>query len=178
MLQEMRINLKGKHMNKYVVNRGGNKSSGYNNDIIDTGSLADDRKMATNFEKFRLLMWKNFLIQHRHPYQTLLEMIVPVFFSIILIGLRSLVVPKIVSNNTFYESFDINTLQPLRWVNVIEWRKWSIKISTVNYWQWAKVDRIPYQRVEISIFATKLNTKWFGGCSRRIIKTRWTRWSE
>lgn len=114
MLQAMRINLKGKHMNKYVVNRGGNKSSGYNSDIIDTGSLADDRKMATNFEKFRLLMWKNFLIQHRHPYQTLLEMIVPVFFSIILIGLRSLVVPKIVSNNTFYESFDINTLQPLR----------------------------------------------------------------
>lgn len=74
--------------------------------------------MTFIFAKFRLLMWKNFLIHYRHPTQTVLEVMVPVLFSIIMIGIRSLVDPDENPNNTFYEPFSINTLEPLRLVFV------------------------------------------------------------
>lgn len=89
--------------------------------IIEMGTNAappiyDERKMASNFDKFRLLMWKNFLIQYRHPIQTVLEIMVPVLFSVILILIRSIVDPDIYSNKTVYKPFHINTLYPLRLV--------------------------------------------------------------
>ena len=38
-----------------------------------TDVIIDGFKMASNFDTFRLLMWKNFLIQYRHKTRTLLE---------------------------------------------------------------------------------------------------------
>ncbi|KAF5269887.1 hypothetical protein FQR65_LT05685 [Abscondita terminalis] len=49
--------------------------------------------MTSKLDKFILLMWKNFLLQWRHPIQTALEIIVPIIFTIILVVLRSLVHP-------------------------------------------------------------------------------------
>lgn len=74
----------------------------------------DEKKMATNLVKFRLLMWKNFLIQYRHPYQIVMELLVSVLFSIALVILRSLVNPIENSTDTFYMSFLFNSLDPLR----------------------------------------------------------------
>ncbi|XP_055298016.1 phospholipid-transporting ATPase ABCA3-like isoform X5 [Sitodiplosis mosellana] len=76
--------------------------------------MYEDRKMANNFDKFRLLMWKNFLLQYRHKIQTAAEIMVPVLFSVILILIRSIVDPDIYPNNTIYNSFDISDLRPLR----------------------------------------------------------------
>lgn len=90
--------------------------------IINMGTNAappmygDDRKSATNLDKFRLLMWKNFLLQYRHKIQTVIEIMVPVLFSVILILIRSIVSPDIFQNNTYYSPFEINTLKPLRLV--------------------------------------------------------------
>lgn len=50
--------------------------------------LGEERKMASNFDKFRLLMWKNGLLQWRHKVQTIVEIMVPVLFSVILILIR------------------------------------------------------------------------------------------
>lgn len=74
----------------------------------------DDRKMASNWDKFRLLMWKNFLLQYRHKIQTIVEIMVPVLFSVILILIRSIVSPDVFPDSVHYKPFEINTLKPLR----------------------------------------------------------------
>lgn len=77
----------------------------------------DGRKLAKNFDKFCLLMWKNFLIQYRHPIQTALEILIPAVFSLILISIRSIISPDVFPNSTMYQPFQINTLAPLRLVS-------------------------------------------------------------
>lgn len=74
----------------------------------------DDYKMASNFDKFRLLMWKNFLLQYRHRVQTIVEILVPVLFSVILVLIRSIVDPDLFPANTIYKPFEINNINPLR----------------------------------------------------------------
>lgn len=49
--------------------------------------------MGRKIDKFMLLMWKNFLIQWRHPKQTLVEILAPVLFTSLLVIVRSLVDP-------------------------------------------------------------------------------------
>ncbi len=48
---------------------------------------------ATNWDKFRLLMWKNWLLQYRHKTQTIVQLLVPVVFSALLVLIRGLVDP-------------------------------------------------------------------------------------
>lgn len=81
-------------------------------DDTDTG-----HRMANNWDKFRLLMWKNSLLQWRHKVQTLVEVLVPVLFSVILIFIRSMVDPDYYHEPTRYNPFEINTLHPLRYVS-------------------------------------------------------------
>ncbi|KAM3964391.1 LOW QUALITY PROTEIN: phospholipid-transporting ATPase ABCA3 [Aphomia sociella] len=47
----------------------------------------------SNFEKLKLLIWKNFLLQRRHKWQTIFEILSPVIFSLFLILVRCLVDP-------------------------------------------------------------------------------------
>ncbi|XP_060519226.1 phospholipid-transporting ATPase ABCA3 isoform X2 [Cylas formicarius] len=63
-----------------------NDRDSYNSTPVET--------MGNKFDKFRLLMWKNWLLQYRKPLQTIIEIIAPVLFSIILVVIRSLVDPK------------------------------------------------------------------------------------
>lgn len=76
--------------------------------------FAERPQEATNWEKFRLLTWKNFLLQWRRKLQTVIEILVPVLFSALLVFIRSLVVPEIYPNATVYHPFPINNLDPLR----------------------------------------------------------------
>ncbi len=48
-------------------------------------------KKTSNFAKFRLLMWKNWLLQWRHKLRTVVEILAPVIFSAILVIIRGLV---------------------------------------------------------------------------------------
>lgn len=50
--------------------------------------------MGRKLDKFLLLMWKNWLLQYRKPLQTLVEVLAPVLFSILLVVIRSLVDPE------------------------------------------------------------------------------------
>lgn len=48
----------------------------------------------SNFEKLKLLVWKNFVLQKRHKWQTIFEIASPVIFSLFLILIRCLVDPQ------------------------------------------------------------------------------------
>ncbi|KAG4071964.1 hypothetical protein HA402_006125 [Bradysia odoriphaga] len=45
---------------------------------------------TSNFAKFRLLMWKNWLIQWRHKLRTVVEILAPAVFSVLLVIIRGL----------------------------------------------------------------------------------------
>ena len=55
----------------------------------------------------KLLLWKNYILQLRHPWVTLFEVIIPCLFvaSIAIIRVQVEVTPY--DNSTFYPSFDI-----------------------------------------------------------------------
>lgn len=69
---------------------------------------------ASNFDKFRLLMWKNLLLQWRHKVQLFFEILVPVVFSALLVVIRSLVDPEAIPDVTHYQPCSINNLNDLR----------------------------------------------------------------
>ncbi|XP_053672341.1 phospholipid-transporting ATPase ABCA3-like [Anopheles nili] len=67
--------------------------------------------MATsNWEKFVLLLWKNWILQKRHIVQTLFEVLVPVLCCSILLLVRGLVDPKFVDRNTVFEPLETDRI--------------------------------------------------------------------
>lgn len=71
--------------------------------------------MATsNFQKFRLLLWKNYVLQKRHKWQTVLEILLPLVFVVVLVIVRDLV------NSDIYE--DGMSYPPWSPLNVSETR--------------------------------------------------------
>lgn len=69
--------------------------------------------MTTKWEKFCLLMWKNFLLQRRHKLQTFLEIIIPALFSLLVVMIRSLVDPDVYEENTIYKPLGLNSMSDL-----------------------------------------------------------------
>lgn len=81
-------------------------------------------------------MWKNFMVQYRHRVQTLIQILLPVVFSICLIIIRSFVKPTEYPYNTTYKSFDPATLDSLRALE-------EDGLSTIKEWRlvyWPKND--------------------------------------
>lgn len=69
--------------------------------------------MTTKWEKFCLLMWKNFLLQWRHKLQTLLEILIPALFSLLVVLIRSLVDPDVYQEATIYKPLGLNSMSDL-----------------------------------------------------------------
>lgn len=72
------------------------------------------RRRHNSFNKFWLLIWKNFMLQYRHPVQTVIQFMLPVVFSALLVLIRSFILPVIHPDNTTYIPLPIATLEPLR----------------------------------------------------------------
>lgn len=67
--------------------------------------------MATNiFQKFWLLLWKNWIIQSRHWIQTIFEIALPVAFASLLILIRALLNPTIYDQPTYYKPLELNSI--------------------------------------------------------------------
>lgn len=76
-------------------------------------------RRTSNWDKFRLLMWKNFLLQWRHKTQAIIEILVPVLFSALLVLIRYLVDPTVFDQPTHYKPFGVDTLEPSKYAKII-----------------------------------------------------------
>lgn len=65
------------------------------------------KKLKVFFSQLSLLLWKIFTIQKRSILGTILELIVPVLFTIALLPIRSLIKSEHHSNTTTYKPFDL-----------------------------------------------------------------------
>lgn len=66
--------------------------------------------MTSKWEKFCLLMWKNWLLQWRHKIQTLFEILMPALFSMLVVMIRSLVDPTVFEDVSIYKPLDLSSL--------------------------------------------------------------------
>ncbi|XP_058124968.1 phospholipid-transporting ATPase ABCA3-like [Anopheles ziemanni] len=70
--------------------------------------------MATsNWDKFVLLLWKNWILQKRHYVQTLIEVLIPVLCCSILLLVRGLVDPEYVDRNTVFQPLETDRVTHL-----------------------------------------------------------------
>ena len=57
---------------------------------------------------FSLLLWKHFLIQFRHPFQSVVEIVVPCFLVLLISIFRSSVEVTIYNTPIIYDAFNFN----------------------------------------------------------------------
>lgn len=69
---------------------------------------------SSGWNKFRLLMWKNWLIQWRHKVQTIVELLMPVLCTGVLVMLRALVEVRDFPDDSLYPPVAFDTLDYLR----------------------------------------------------------------
>lgn len=70
---------------------------------------------TSNWDKFRLLLWKNWVIQKRHYVQTLFEITIPVLACSLLILVRGLVNPSTYTKPTNFESLNVSSIANIRY---------------------------------------------------------------
>lgn len=63
--------------------------------------------MLSNFEKFTLLMWKNYRLQVRRPFSTIVELIVPFIFLALLICFRGYVPSLEIQHPEYHQPFNL-----------------------------------------------------------------------
>lgn len=85
---------------------------GANTESTNNKDKGNDYQMANNWDKFRLLMWKNGLLQWRHKFRTIMEILVPVLFSMMIISIRRIEGPKYYSQKN-YSSFEIDKIDKM-----------------------------------------------------------------
>lgn len=66
--------------------------------------------MTSSWDKFQLLLWKNWTIQKRHYIQTIFEILIPVLCCSMLILVRGLVDPEIIDHPTVFSPLQANYL--------------------------------------------------------------------
>ncbi|XP_058837017.1 phospholipid-transporting ATPase ABCA3-like [Topomyia yanbarensis] len=63
---------------------------------------------TTRWDKFLLLLWKNWIIQKRHYWQTLLEIVIPVLCCSIVLLVRGLADPSPVEKSTIFNPLSVD----------------------------------------------------------------------
>lgn len=84
---------------------------------LSDNSSADDnefyllnRMPASAWDKFLLLSWKNWLIQLRHPIQTVFEILIPVLVCALIVVIRGLVDIDEVTDDIRYKPFNASQI--------------------------------------------------------------------
>lgn len=68
---------------------------------------------SSNWNKFRLLLWKNWILQRSHKFQLIIELLVPALFLSLIILLRVLIENEH-QDIKKYATLPINTLDLFR----------------------------------------------------------------
>ncbi|KAJ6635436.1 Phospholipid-transporting ATPase ABCA3 [Pseudolycoriella hygida] len=71
------------------------------------------------WDKFLLLSWKNWIIQIRHPIQTIFEVLVPIFICALLILVRGLVEIKEYNEDTRYQPLSTTIIPNSTWFTIV-----------------------------------------------------------
>lgn len=79
-----------------------------------TANVLTQAAGTTNGDKFILLLWKNFLLHWRSKVSSLMEIFIPPFFMLLLVGLRSLTEVKIKSYESIYDPLDVTNFTRIR----------------------------------------------------------------
>lgn len=66
---------------------------------------------ATNWDKIRLILWKNFTLQWRYKIQLVIEIAIPLLFFAFLLMLRIGGGLNVEKEPKLFHSFDIRTLE-------------------------------------------------------------------
>lgn len=69
--------------------------------------------MVSNWEKFKLLLQKNWIIAKRNKFQTFLEIFIPVAFCSLLVLIRTLVAVKRFDHSIHYKGLPLDHLKDL-----------------------------------------------------------------
>ncbi|XP_062556230.1 phospholipid-transporting ATPase ABCA3-like [Armigeres subalbatus] len=69
---------------------------------------------TSDWEKFKLLLWKNWIIQKRHYVQTVFEITIPVLACALLILVRGLVNPSTYSKPTMFSNLNVSSIANIR----------------------------------------------------------------
>ncbi|XP_058461768.1 phospholipid-transporting ATPase ABCA1-like [Malaya genurostris] len=69
---------------------------------------------TSNLQKFLLLLWKNFLLHWRSKISSLIEIFIPPFFMLLLVGLRSLTEVQINDYESIYDPLDVSNFSDIR----------------------------------------------------------------
>jgi len=77
----------------------------------------------------KLLLWKNYLLQVRHPWVTVIELMVPCLFVAMLAAIRLKVDFTYHSNNTEYERIDIHHIPEFKLASNIISPEWIVMYS-------------------------------------------------
>ena len=64
--------------------------------------------LKTILNQLSLLLWKSFVIQKRSVISTILELIVPAFFAVILLPIRYTIKTELISRDTTYPKFELD----------------------------------------------------------------------
>lgn len=110
-------------------------------DMNQTDKINDGHRMASNFDKFRLLMWKNFLIQYRHRVRTFFECsIFPIFFLplLILVNMNNLSSNKLGSLLSFsiILSFILPIVNTIHLITIEKERQLKVMMKIMGMQNW------------------------------------------
>lgn len=67
---------------------------------------------TSGWSRFKLLLWKNWVVQKRHKIQTLVEIALPVFFACLLVIIRDLAPADVCKNATIYPAYRLSQNLP------------------------------------------------------------------
>ena len=77
---------------------------------LHNGHPSQAKEETSGWSRFRLLLWKNWVVQKRHKIQTLVEIALPVFFASLLVVIRHLAPADVYHNATIYPAYRIAKL--------------------------------------------------------------------